>query len=42
MAVEKQEMLGITGYKAEGFDFSIGKTEDGSASVSIDRSPGYQ
>ena len=42
MAVEKREMLGIIGYRAEGFDFSIGKSEDGSASVSIDRSPGCQ
>ena len=42
MAVEKQEMLGITGYRAEGFDFSIGKADDGSASVSIDRSPGFK
>ena len=42
MAVEKQEVLGITGYRAEGFDFSIGKADDGSASVSIDRSPGFK
>ena len=42
MAVEKQEMLGITGYRAEGFDFSIGKSDDGTASVSIDRLPGFK
>ena len=35
-------MLGIVGYRAEGFDFSIGKSDDGSTSVSIDRSPCFK